>query len=379
MSFSYTGERHDLDSIEFEIKAGTSVALVGPSGSGKSTVLGVLMRQYSPRSGVVRIDDCEMVASLDESLLEQTAVVPQESLLLNISVRENIRLGRRGASNAEVEQAARVAEVHDVIVRMPRGYDTVVGERGGNLSGGQRQRIAIARAVLREPALLLLDEATSALDAATEAAITKTLVEVRRGRTVVSVTHRLDSVADYDCLLVLDGGRLVEQGTHAELLALGGVYGGLWAQQHSVSVSADGVRAHVEPQFLARVPLFSELQIAELEHIVRHLATMHFSEDQVLFRAGDPADAFYIVARGIVDVDVPQDVRSRTRALTEGEFFGEIALIDDRPRTATVRTRGPTTLLVLTRPSFEKLLGERTEIREALEQVARKHLARDLR
>ena len=375
--FSYTGERQDLDGVTLEIKAGTSVALVGPSGSGKSTLLGILMRQYLPTSGSIHFDDGDMAAGSDASLFEQMAVVPQESLLFNISVRENIRLGRGEATDAEVEHSARQAEVHEVIQRMPRGYDTPAGEQGGKLSGGQRQRVAIARAVLRNPAILLLDEATSALDAGTEAAISRTLASLRKGRTVISVTHRLDSVTDYDCIIVMDGGHLVESGTHAELLAKDGVYRDLWEKQHAVSVSDDGAQAHIDPRHLGRVPIFSRLSPAELEAVAKRFGTMQFAAEQVLFRAGDPGDGFYVIARGSAEVEIPHAGGSRTRVCTEGDFLGEIALLDGRPRTATVRTRGATTLLVLTQDSFRQLLTERPEIREALKAVAKTHLAAD--
>jgi ATP-binding cassette subfamily B protein len=374
VGFSYTGERKDLDAVTLEIPAGHSVALVGPSGSGKSTLLGILMRQYAPTAGSVLLDGRDLTATSQASLFEQMAVVPQESLLFDISVRENIRLGRGEATDAEVERAARQAEVHEVILRLPRGYDTPAGERGAKLSGGQRQRLAIARAVLRDPALLLLDEATSALDAATEAAITRTLATLRAGRTVVSVTHRLDAVTDYDSIVVMDAGRIVERGTHAELLARAGVYRELWDKQHAVAVSEDGSTAHVAPTYLGSIPLFAELGRVELEAIARRFATMHLGPDQVLFRAGDPGDAFYVVARGTVRIESREPTGGWARLCTEGDFFGEIALLDGRPRTATVRTRGATTLLVLTRHSFELLLAERAEIREALERTARGRL-----
>ena len=173
------------------VAAGHSVALVGGSGSGKSTILNLVMRFYDPQQGSVTIDGRNLRELTQQSLLAQIGIVSQETVLFDTTIRENIRLARTGATDAEVEAAAVAAEIHDLISALPQGYETPVGERGGRLSGGQRQRIALARAVLRQPAILVLDEATSALDAATEAAIQHTLERLARACTVVSVTHRL--------------------------------------------------------------------------------------------------------------------------------------------------------------------------------------------
>jgi ATP-binding cassette subfamily B protein len=168
------------------------------------------------------------------------AVVFQENMLFNMSIRENIRLGKEGATDAEVEEAARRAEIHRYIMSLPQKYDTQVGERGDTLSGGQRQRIAIARAILRNPSVLLLDEATSALDQTTEAAINKTLLKLARGRTMIWSTHRLTSVVDMDEIIVISGGRAIERGSHQELLAVNGVYRKLWDDQSRKSHEASG-------------------------------------------------------------------------------------------------------------------------------------------
>jgi ATP-binding cassette subfamily B protein len=374
VSFSYTGERLDIDHVSLDIPAKTSVAIVGPSGSGKSTLLAMLMLEQSPASGALLVDGRDVARAPASSLFDQLSVVPQESLLFDIPVRENIRLGRLNATDAEVEDAAHKAEVHDVIMQMPRGYATPAGERGGKLSGGQRQRIAIARAVLRDPAILLLDEATSALDPGTEAAIIRTLAALRRGRTVVSVTHRLASVTDFDCIVVMQSGRIVENGTHAELLARRGVYAELWEKQSSVTVSDDGADARVSPDRLPRIPLFAPLAPAQLEAVANRFATTHFDAGSVIFRAGDPGDAFYVVARGAVRVELPG---GRTRICTEGDFFGEIALLGRGERTATVRAETPATLLALARQHFEQLVAEHADVKAALERVAETHLAAD--
>jgi ATP-binding cassette subfamily B protein len=220
VSFGYTeGDRH-LNDISFRIPRGTRAAIVGPSGSGKSTILNLILRLYEPVRGSVKIDGYDLRNVTRESLLSQIAIVFQESFLFNTTIRENIRLGRLDATDEDVEAAAKAAEIHDFIESLPQGYDTNAGERGGLMSGGQRQRIAIARAIIRDPAILLLDEATSALDHATESAILATLRRAAAGRTVISVTHRLSSAVDADMVLVMGGGELVETGGHEVLQRL---------------------------------------------------------------------------------------------------------------------------------------------------------------
>jgi ATP-binding cassette, subfamily B, bacterial len=213
VSFGYNGgaDRH-LNDVSFRIPRGSRTAIVGPSGSGKSTILNLILRLYEPVKGSVTIDGYDLRKVTRESLLSQIAIVFQESFLFNTTIRENIRLGRPDASDGDVEAAARAAEIHDFIEALPQGYDTNAGERGSQMSGGQRQRIAIARAIIRDPAILLLDEATAALDHATETAILATLRRAAAGRTVILVTHRLSSAADADMVLVMEGGELVETG-----------------------------------------------------------------------------------------------------------------------------------------------------------------------
>jgi ATP-binding cassette, subfamily B, bacterial len=220
VTFGYNGTDRHLSNLSFHIPRGSRVAIVGPSGSGKSTILNLILRLYEPVEGSVTIDGYDLRKVTRESLLSQIAIVFQESFLFHTTIRENIRLGKPDASDAEVEAAARAAEIHDFIESLPLGYDTNAGERGSLMSGGQRQRIAIARALVRDPAILLLDEATSALDHATEAAILATLRRAAAGRTVISVTHRLSSAVDADIVLVMAGGELVEAGGHEILRRL---------------------------------------------------------------------------------------------------------------------------------------------------------------
>jgi len=220
-----------LREVSAGIPRGSFTAVMGPSGSGKSTLLNLILRLYMPNEGRVTIDGVDIRRVTRESLRRSMAVVFQENMLFNMSIRENIRLGKEGATDDEVEQAARKAEIHQHIMSLPQKYDTIVGERGETLSGGQRQRIAIARAIVRDPAVLLLDEATSALAQTTEAAINRTLLKVAKGRTMIFSTHRLTSVVEMDEIIVISGGNAIERGTHAELLAANGVYRKLWDDQ----------------------------------------------------------------------------------------------------------------------------------------------------
>jgi ATP-binding cassette subfamily B protein len=232
VTFGYEGSAAPvLKDLDLKIRAGRSVAVVGPSGSGKSTLINLILRLYVPNEGRVTIDGVDIRKVTRESLRGGMAVVFQDSVLFNMSIRENIRLGEEDATDQEVEEAARRAEIHRFIMSLPDGYDTQVGERGETLSGGQRQRMAIARAIVRDPSILLLDEATSALDQTTEAAINRTLLTLAKGRTMIFSTHRLTSVVEMDEIIVLENGSVVERGSHAELLAADGLYRKLWDDQ----------------------------------------------------------------------------------------------------------------------------------------------------
>ncbi|ABS27421.1 ABC transporter ATP-binding protein [Anaeromyxobacter sp. Fw109-5] len=220
-----------LDGIDLRVRAGERLAIVGPSGSGKSTLVALVQRFYDPTEGVVRVDGIDVRRLKQVSLRKQIAVVFQDSLLFNESVLANIAYGRPGASRAEIEQAARDANAHEFIERLPDGYDTVVGERGSRLSVGERQRVAIARTLLKAPPIVILDEPTSALDAESEQLVQQALDRATRGRTTLVIAHRLSTVVDADRIVVLREGRIVEEGRHADLLARGGYYASLVEKQ----------------------------------------------------------------------------------------------------------------------------------------------------
>ena len=233
VSFAYPGGPNILSDVSFTAKPGTSVALVGQTGAGKSTAMNLLQRLWDPISGSVTIDGQDMRDVSLESLRRSIGVVFQESMLFNRSIRENLRMGRPNASDEELERACRLADAHEFIIRQPRGYDTVVGERGSTLSGGQRQRLAIARALLKDPPILILDEATSALDAATEARVSRAMQTLMKGRTTFIIAHRLSTVRDADEILVFDNGRVVERGNFDELLRQRGAFASLVETQLS--------------------------------------------------------------------------------------------------------------------------------------------------
>jgi ATP-binding cassette subfamily B protein len=235
VGYSYPGsDRAALAEIDLTVPAGTALALVGHTGSGKSTLGSLVARLADPTVGSVRIDGIDLRDFSLADLSSVVGVVSQETYLLHTTIRENLRYARVDATDAEIEAAARAAQVHDLIVGLPEGYDTVVGSRGYRFSGGEKQRIAIARTILRDPLVLVLDEATSALDNATERAVQEALDALAVGRTTITIAHRLSTIADADQIVVLDGGRVVERGTHHELLELGGEYADLAGKQELV-------------------------------------------------------------------------------------------------------------------------------------------------
>ena len=237
--FGYDTDREILHGVSFEIPAGKTVAVVGPSGSGKSTLARLMFRFYDVDAGRITIDDQDIRTVTQKSLREAIGIVPQDTVLFNDTVEYNIAYGRTGAGRGEVESAARSAHIHGFIASTPKGYDTMVGERGLKLSGGEKQRVAIARTLLKNPPVLIFDEATSALDSANERAIQAELQSVARNRTALVIAHRLSTVVDAHQILVMEAGLIVERGTHAELVGLDGRYAEMWQlQQSSVESTA---------------------------------------------------------------------------------------------------------------------------------------------
>jgi ATP-binding cassette subfamily B protein len=229
--FGYDSEREILHDVSFAVPAGKTLAIVGPSGAGKSTIARLLFRFYDIQGGRISIDGQDIARVTQASLRAAIGIVPQDMVLFNDTVGYNIGYGREGASQAEIEQAARAASIHDFIMRLPQGYATRVGERGLKLSGGEKQRVAIARTLLKDPPVLVLDEATSALDSRTETEIQDVLHNIARRRTTLIVAHRLSTVVDADEIIVMDQGRIVERGRHGDLVRADGLYAAMWARQ----------------------------------------------------------------------------------------------------------------------------------------------------
>jgi ATP-binding cassette subfamily B protein len=345
VSFSYVGDRLNLDDVTLETPVPRRIALVGPSGSGKSTVINLLSRNYDATSGSVVLNGTDIREIDDQSLFSLIAVVNQDTTLFDGSISYNIRIGRMDATDAEIEQAARAAEIHSFIVTLPNGYETDVGEGGKLLSGGQRQRIVIARALLRDPKILLLDEATSALDAEAEAAINDTLAKVTANRMLFSVTHRLSSCPDMDLICAFRDGKLVETGTHDELLARNGLYAGMWEKQSDISIANAGQDVAISVERLRKIPLFAGVPQDDLERVRNMLRVEEVEADTVLTVEGTVTGRFYIIARGSVE----STVRLSDGATLTMEILGEFALLEGVPNPTTCRTRFPCLLLSLSR------------------------------
>jgi ATP-binding cassette, subfamily B, bacterial len=364
--FSYGTGRAVLKDLSLRIPAGSSVAFVGPSGCGKSTTVSLLLRFWDPEEGRVLFDGHDLRDVTLGSLRGQIGYVFQDTFIFDNTVRANIAIGRPDATDAEIAAAAKAARLESFIDSLPNGYDTVLGERGVRMSGGQRQRLAIARAILRDPAVLILDEATSALDAKTEAEILETLSEIAKNRTTVSITHRLSWAARADKIFVLQKGRLVEQGTHEELVRENGLYKRLYEEQTGF-VTGGRDTSVVDIHRLREVPLFASLDEQTLEQLARRLRREVHDSGVDIVRQNDLGDKLYLIGQGKVEVVISDRTGDRRVAvLRDGDYFGEMALLSDAPRTASVRTLVPTQLYSLLKGDFEKLLEEHTELRGAV-------------
>ena len=371
VTFGYTEKQTVLENVSLTIPINQSVLFVGPSGCGKSTVLNLLLRFYDPRQGSVAIDGHDLRTVTQDSLRQNMSVVLQESFLFNTTIRENIRLGKQNATDEEVEAAAKAAEIHEIVKGFPDGYNMVVGERGGKLSGGQRQRLAIARAILSNPPILLLDEAISMLDPVTESSINKSLERLGKGRTVISVTHRLASAPKADCIFVFKEGGLVETGRHEELLKRRGLYAQLWRKQTGFMLDETGNRAEAAPERLRDIPILSNLDEESLKAVAEIFITERCPKGRLVVHEGDPGDKFYIIVRGRATVFRKGELEEECQiaVLEDGDFFGEIALVRNVPRTASVRTLSDCIFLSLAGEQFLRLMEQSPQIRQEIEKV----------
>ncbi|HEX3883788.1 MAG TPA: ATP-binding cassette domain-containing protein [Stellaceae bacterium] len=371
VEFGYGPAQKILKGVSLSVPMGKSVGIVGGSGSGKSTVLMLMTRLYDPESGRVVFDNHDLRQATEASLRAQTGVVLQNTALFNTTIRDNIRMGRQDATDTEVEEAARQAGLHDFVMQMPDAYETNVGSQGSLLSGGQRQRVAIARALLRRPAVLFLDEATSALDAQTEAQVNETIDELASNWTLVSVTHRLASISNYDLIFVMDKGLVAESGSHHELVAKNGIYANLWRKQSGFSIDQTG-EAKITVDRLRNIPFLEKCTDPLLEKLANDLHSETFPAGRVVFSEGERGDKFYIIARGRIEASVLLDSTTKhVLSISElGDYFGELALIRPVPRTWTMTALTDSVCLTLSRQNFTELLAMDEQLRDAITATA---------
>src|SRR4051812_10900777 len=375
VTLAYGPGRPALDSVPLRIPVGAHVAFVGPSGAGKTSLLNLLLRFWDPTSGRVLIDGHDVRDATVASLRQQFGVILQDTFLFNTTVRANIAFGRPDATDGEIVAAARVAQLHEFIASLPAGYETVLGDRGVRLSGGQRQRMAIARALLRDPAVLILDEATSALDARTEAELRRSLATAGEGRTVVSISHRLTSVVSADVIYVLSGGRLVEQGTHDELLSVGGLYHQLWCEQNGAPPAAGP--AESDPvSALAAVPLLGEAPLDVLAALGRTTTREQYGPGTEVTGARGGWERLLVVLEGELELVPAADDVLGPSLLRPGDFVGEMALVQQNEPAHALRALTPVRLLSLARSDFLAVAADQPELQRAvLRQLARRTAA----
>lgn len=360
-----------LKDLSMTVPEATYVAIVGPNGSGKSSILNVLLGIYDVEDGSIRIGD-DYLASIDlESLRRRTGIAFQQTVLFDASIRENVALADSQCTDADIRRAVEDSGLGTVSGRLQNGLDTIVGAEGAVLSVGEAQHIGLARALLREPELILLDEVASGLDPQSEAAVFSTVEKLRHGRTIISVTHRLETVKSADLIFVVDEGTVVESGGFDELISAGGVFASMWTKQHGFDVSANGRSATIEPERLRHVPLFAALPAQVVADASGAFESQLFGPGDPIFTEGQEGDAFYVIARGIVEVIHGSGTDTEVVAVLEdGDFFGEMALLSRGHRNATVRSRSTTTVLRLGRRSFADLLSVSPEARAVIEEAA---------
>ncbi|MDR7317506.1 ATP-binding cassette domain-containing protein [Brevibacillus nitrificans] len=366
VTFGYEAKQPVLKEVSLSIPSGSRAAFVGTSGSGKSTMLQLLLGFYDPQMGQVKINGVSLADWNRGAYRERIGVVFQDNFLFHGSIHDNIRISQPQATREEVIAAAKKAEIHDFINSLPEGYETMVLDEGSNFSGGQRQRIAIARAILRDPPILLLDEATSALDPISEASINRTFDDLAKGRTVISVTHRLAAITGYDQIFVFDQGKLVDQGSHQEMLDRGEYYKALWEKQSGLFLSQNGQEATIDQERLSRLPFFQGVEPTVLGEISDLFQTETYAKGQAIIQEGDAGEKFYLIARGKVEITKAapdsEDGQIRLAVLQDGDHFGEIALLENVPRTATVTALTPCVFLTLQRKVLYYILSHYPEI-----------------
>jgi ATP-binding cassette subfamily B protein len=375
VTFGYDPDAPVLKNVSLTIPAGKTAAFVGPSGCGKSTILSLIMRLHVPDAGRITFDGRDLMEITEDTLRHEVSVVPQMPILFEGSVADNIRMGKDDATDDEIVAAAKAAALHDDIKGMPKGYATSVGSGGGSLSGGQRQRVAIARALAADASVWVLDEATSALDPGSEDHVNQSVASLGGERTVLSVTHRLASIVDFDRIFVFEGGSLVEQGTHDELLAQGGLYHYLWQKQNGLSLDNEGM-AHITAERLRDFEFLAGCDDALLEELAQNFVTEKFLEGRTVIHKGDEGSKFYVVVRGELEAFAPGEDGddSRLGMLRDGDFFGEVALVEGQPRMASVRALTDTWCLSLAREHFLTLIEKNAAVKSVVIDAIRRRL-----
>lgn len=379
VTFGYSEEQTVLEHNSISIPFGSSVAFVGSSGSGKSSIVQLILGLYQPRSGSVYINDKVLDGSIVQAYRNQVAIVLQDNFLFQGTILENIQMSQSNASFEQVVQAAKLAEIHDYIISLPQGYNTEVLDEGSNFSGGQRQRLAIARALVRDPKILILDEATSALDPATEHAINATFSKLAQDRTIITVTHRLSTITNVDQIYVFDHGKIVEHGSHQELLASQRQYSHLWEKQQGFSYSDEGEDVTIDAARLSRLAFFQNVSDQLLESIASLFNTERFDTGTTIIHEGDKGEKFYLIIRGRVEVlkqtksEAGEQVR--VAVLEDGDHFGEIALLESVPRTASIRALTPCIVITLQRKVLHHILSQHPEINQYVRKVLQERIS----
>ncbi|MGI9585609.1 MAG: ATP-binding cassette domain-containing protein [Acidimicrobiia bacterium] len=361
-----------LRGLSMTIPAASYIAIVGPNGSGKSSILNALLGMYELEDGRIMVGGVDHTTIDRDDMRRRVGTAFQETFLFDATVRENVALADDSCSEEELMNALDESGLSKVVAKLPHGMDTHVGSDGVTLSTGEAQRIGLARALLRDPEMLLLDEIASGLDPATEAEVFAIVEELRSGRTIVSVTHRLETVKTADLIVVVEGGRVIETGSFEQLISTDGAFSSMWTKQHGFDVSANGLSARVQPERLGAIPLFSGLDDSVLGDLAAAFHTEMVVHGESVFEEGEAGDSFYVIARGVVEVVLGLGTSGERviAVLEDGDFFGEMALLSSERRNASVRSRGTATLLRLDRRSFAQFLSTTPSARESIEEVA---------
>ena len=347
--YSYSYKSKTLRNISFSISAGDNVAFVGSSGAGKSTLLNLLIGFYKASKGVVKLNGYDINDYQMEEIHKHFGVVLQNPYLFNLTIRENIELGYIGSDEESIIQAAKLAEIHDDIMALPDGYDTLIDANANNLSSGQKQRIAIARALVGNPSILILDEITSNLDAATEAAINDCIKKLAEVKTIIWVTHRLNTVHSSSKLFVLHGGKIIESGMHNDMFQKHGMYKRLWERQNYLALNTQ--IQTVNPKLLFNIPLFNVLPESHYPVLAEHFILQDMPAGMTIFYTDELDDKIYIIISGSVLAK-----GKHIKGLIDSVYFGEDALLKNTRRTFTAVTTQPCTFLVLQQRRFQHLL-----------------------